>query len=243
MSDTLTADPAGPEDDDVRAGEYVLGLLEPDEARAFEARAAADAALARAIARWERDLSPLLALVTPVDPPAALWTRLERSAFGARPTAPASVTLPFPTRPARRTLNPWGAGAIGFALAAGLASVAFLARPTPSALPLPVAALVPKTPGAPVVVADLLPDGRLSVRPVSALATPAGRDYELWSLPSGATKPVPLGLLPGGGTVVPAGQVPTRSGLILISLEPTGGSPTGLPTGPVLWAGTFGGRT
>jgi anti-sigma-K factor RskA len=47
----------------------------------------------------------------------------------------------------------------------------------------------------------------------------------------------------GGVTRVPLDRLPpdlVRQGSVLaISLEPTGGSPTGAPTGPVLFTGTL----
>jgi anti-sigma-K factor RskA len=58
--------------------------------------------------------------------------------------------------------------------------------------------------------------------------------------------PRPLGLIPfmGAGTSVvrldlpvPAGQALQNIPALAVSLEPQGGSPTGLPTGPVLYSG------
>ena len=64
--------------------------------------------------------------------------------------------------------------------------------------------------------------------------------YELWALPRGGRPPVSLGLLPRDGTVKRALTAAQRAGLIgsdrvAVSLEPKGGSPTGQPTGPVLF--------
>ena len=54
-------------------------------------------------------------------------------------------------------------------------------------------------------------------------------------MPPGATKPASLGVIPAEGKVVPPG---IKAGtMLLVSLEPKGGSPTGQPTGPVLYAG------
>ena len=65
--------------------------------------------------------------------------------------------------------------------------------------------------------------------------------FELWILPSDKSKPISLGLLPQQGkkTVkVPAQLLALlqTSGLA-VSLEPIGGSPTGQPTGAVLYQG------
>ena len=232
MSGTMDGD-----DEDVRAGEYVLGLADPAEARNIEDEASRNARLAASIGGWERRFAPLYAAIPPVDPPPVLWTRLERNAFGADLSGTPRIAT------ARRSRVPlWGAGVAGFALAAGLAAVVVLQRPA-APPPVAVAALLPKTPGAAIIVAERLPDGALSFQSVGPLAAPAAHDYELWSLPTGATRPIALGLLRPGGVVLAADHVPSGAGQILVSLEPTGGSPTGLPTGPVLWGGAYAGHT
>ncbi len=66
--------------------------------------------------------------------------------------------------------------------------------------------------------------------------------WELWMLPGGDQKPVSLGLITTHETQVVkipaalAARLDTATGLAM-SVEPAGGSPTGLPTGPVLYAG------
>jgi anti-sigma-K factor RskA len=69
----------------------------------------------------------------------------------------------------------------------------------------------------------------------------AGKDFELWVI-QGKNAPVPMGVIPAGDTahlaVSPETKAKIDTGAILaVSLEPTGGSPTGLPTGPVVAAG------
>jgi len=66
------------------------------------------------------------------------------------------------------------------------------------------------------------------------------RAYELWALPGAGAAPVSLGLMPksGRGTLQlnDAQRLAlSRSRQIAVSLEPPGGSPTGAPTGPVLF--------
>ena len=52
--------------------------------------------------------------------------------------------------------------------------------------------------------------------------------------------PRSLGLLPGGsGTVALRGQVLAGADTLAVTLEPAGGSPTGAPTGPIVYAGKF----
>ncbi|MCQ8278842.1 anti-sigma factor [Acetobacteraceae bacterium KSS8] len=224
-------------DRDARAGEYVLGLGDAMERLAFEREMARDAALAAAVAEWERRLRPWLNAFRPMSPPQALWERLSRSAFGLE-----SVTaIPAHPKASGRLL----AGAIGFALAAGIAFAVVLGQPSllPSTTALPVAALLPKSAAAPVLVVLRDNQGGLLIRSIGALNAPAGKGYELWSLPAGATRPVALGMLVDGKARVQANAIPAGRGLILVSLEASGGSPTGLPQGPVLWSGAFAGAS
>jgi anti-sigma-K factor RskA len=68
----------------------------------------------------------------------------------------------------------------------------------------------------------------------------AGKSFELWALPDNGGAPVSLGLMPDSGELTRTLTEAQRSALlgsskVAVSLEPTGGSPTGAPTGPVLF--------
>jgi anti-sigma-K factor RskA len=90
---------------------------------------------------------------------------------------------------------------------------------------------------------------RLNARPVTQLQ-PGGRVYQLWLLPGEdagqgpGAGPVSLGLLDpsaGAGRALPEGvarQLTPGRG-VAVSLEPPGGSPTGAPTGPVVYTGVL----
>ncbi len=218
------------------AGEYVLGTLPPDEVARVALEAGSDPLLAGAIADWERRLLPLAALAPPVGPPGDLWPRIEASAHGEGSVA--VLRLRQRPRDAAR-LGVWrGVAAAGFVLAAGIAGVAILSR-QPAAGPVQVAALSPIGAKPAAFVIEAQRDGALSVRPLAPETVPTGRDLELWSLSAGDTVPHPLGVLPAGGLRLAAGAIPAGRVQILVSLEPTGGSPTGLPTGPVLYGGAI----
>jgi anti-sigma-K factor RskA len=85
---------------------------------------------------------------------------------------------------------------------------------------------------------ELLEGGTLTVKSSAPHALEAGQALELWALPEQGN-PVSLGLLPASGS--PSRSLSeiqlaalARAKQIAVSLEPRGGSPTGLPTGPVL---------
>ena len=74
--------------------------------------------------------------------------------------------------------------------------------------------------------------GRL-VRPTTAV--PTDKDLELWALPQGESRPRSLAHGRRRERQLPVQLTPHTQWLV--SLEPKGGSPTGQPTGPVLYAG------
>jgi anti-sigma-K factor RskA len=80
--------------------------------------------------------------------------------------------------------------------------------------------------------------GDVAIDPVRSQDLSAQKSFELWAIAGGPPKP--LGLVsatPGKPLVVPASAVGAAGTVLAVSLEPEGGSPTGLPTGPVLFQG------
>lgn len=218
------------EDRDALAAEAALGCLEGEDAREAARLTREDPLFAAAVAAWEAKLAPLGRIAPAVPPPADLW---ERIAVDSRPASvpdPVSPLVAFvPRRPRRGWFWPAATG-VSLALAASLAAFIVLRPAAPDA----VAVLTPVTGTAPVLVALESRTGTV-IRPTGALSLPPDRDMELWALADGATRPVSLGVMPPGGTVLPGSFA--RGTQLLVSLEPKGGSPTGQPTGPVIYGG------
>ena len=136
--------------------------------------------------------------------------------------------------PFRRRVRFWQATTAGaLAVAASLAAFLVLRQPEQ----LRVAMLAPVSGGAPVLMATAEGAGELIVRPTVSISVPTDKDLELWALPQGETKPRSLGVLPPSGTSLATSLALNTQ--LLVSLEPKGGSPTGQPTGPVLYGGWF----
>lgn len=216
--------PTDPADRDALAAEYVLGTLDAQAAREVEQALEADAGLRDMVAAWEARLAPLTALALPEAPPPGLWVRIAAALDGP---APAAVARP------PRFWRFWALGAS--AVAAGLAAFLLL-RPVPEQRLMTVL-LTQRDQPAWLVESD---GGALRLASLNPQPVPSDRVMQLWALPQGARAPTSLGLIPpeqGRLTVTPSAIRPEPGMLIEITLEPPGGSPTGRPTGPILFIG------
>lgn len=221
-----------PDDPDLRAAEYVLGTL-PAEARAAFARdLAADPGLAARVADWERRLAPLALCVPPVAPPADAWEAI------ARRLSPAEAANDNRVAALSAQLRRWRLATAGAGLvAAGLALfvAAGLRAPAPDSRYVAVVTSGGDLPA--LIVSVDTRAGTAQVRPVAAQA-PAGRSLELWYVGTGKA-PKTLGLLGERASriTLPEEATARGEGVIAVSVEPPGGSPTGQPTGQVIYTG------
>ncbi|HTW53380.1 MAG TPA: anti-sigma factor [Stellaceae bacterium] len=211
------------------AAEYVLGTMPALVRRRFERLLAADPKLRREVEDWHARFDPIDHGAPVREPPARVWRAVERRLALPRDSAVA--------RPGWLGSLAFWRGATLSATALAAAVILYVAvRPAPS--PATVVAILTDDTGAPGWVA--LGNGRggsVEVAPVHQVALDAAHAFELWAIAGGT--PHPLGLLqpePGHPLAVEAGLVPAK-GMLAISLEPAGGSPTGLPTGPVQYKG------
>ncbi len=229
-----------PELADALAAQYVAGTLRGGARRRFEALLPAHPALRRATASWQARLMPLTGAVTPVPPPPQAWAAIERRLW---PVAAASAAA---------TAQPWWRGLAFWRSASALATVAalslglLLANPQPQQPPVVV--VLQAADGAPAgassFVASFSGDGRsLVTRPVQPVSLQVDRALELWAVPPQGA-PRSLGLISANGlTVVRREKLPQalldqrNTAALAVSVEPPGGSPTGAPTGPVVFAG------
>lgn len=231
--------PDAPDGPDVLAAEYVMGAMTSEEALTFEAQMLGDAALRDSTAFWRVRLAPLADCVPTESPPPELWNRLALAA--GLPVPNAQMVTRKPRKPRTVLGRFWqntpfwrGLAAASTAVAAGLA-LYVLAPPQQASEPM-LAALSPAgAPGAMFLI-RVEPNGTGIVQAVGTPNVPVGRSLQLWTVASDTAVPVPLGLVPasGRGRLRIASAPGTR---ILVSLEPFGGSPTGKPTGPVVYAG------
>jgi anti-sigma-K factor RskA len=225
-----------PELSDRLAAAYVAGTLRGPARRRFVSLMRSHPGLRRAVSAWEARLMPLTTSVVPVTPPPRVWQTIEARIAPAKAGAAAQPGW-------------WGQLAFwrafsGMATLAAVSLAVLLLSPPPSQPPIvvvlsaaggvaPEGGVIPAS-----FVASISADGRAMVtRPISNVSLQADRSLELWAVPPQGA-PRSLGLISAqGATVVKRGKVLDNTAALAVSLEPTGGSPTGAPTGPILYVG------
>nr|WP_298686952.1 anti-sigma factor [uncultured Dongia sp.] len=215
------------DDADLTAAEFVLGTLSNGERSALEARFAYYPSWRVLVGRWADRLQPLAEAIPPVEPPPALRARI---------MAAAKVT-PF-TRMLRTVpRSVWRIGS--FASAAALLVAAMLLWPQ-APMRMEIATIGDATVPALVTIAadadrtELIVSSGLPLPPVD-------RDFELWVIPSDGS-PRSLGVIAGAVETLVKLPAAVRAfiaadSVLAVSVEPVGGSPSGKPTGPVIYTG------
>ncbi len=229
MSGTL---PTNPEALDLLAGEYVLGTLDARQTATVAAAMLRDPVLEALVADWVRRLDPLTRLAPPEAPPTDLWERIAARLPGAAPAKAGWLSGAWL----------WRGWAVGASLAAAVfAGLAFIPGEKPAYMTVMVSDR-----SAPAWIAQTDRSGGITLAAVRPAfgdpqpAAPDGRVMQLWGLRPGDAGPTSLALLPRtpGRVTIPAPALrPVNNMLVEISLEPEGGSPTGRPTGPILFYG------
>lgn len=231
-------------DDRIHAAEFVLGLLEPEMHAAAERRLTSDPAFAREVAAWQKHFAAFDDTADPVVPAEGLWRRIEAgmgTAVAAPPAAPAGLLRRF-----------WNSvGALRIAALSGLTAALALAVVTTVTVrhaqevaarkPIYVAILVDDATRQAGAIVNAFADGRVEMIPLVDMSVPAGRSLQVWTLWNREVGPRSVGLLDRArATPLDLERLPTTTvdQLFEITLEPAGGSPTGRPTGPILYKGT-----
>ncbi|GHC99407.1 DNA-directed RNA polymerase sigma-70 factor [Pseudorhodoferax aquiterrae] len=223
-----------PDERSVAAAEYVLGTLDAAARTEVERRLPDDAALRADVYAWQDRLLPLAARVPAAEPPAALWPGIAARVAPIARHAPAANDAVWRSRARWRT-----AALLSMAASIALAAVLVL-RPPETQVRYITLLQAPDTQRTGWIVEATTGERILLVPVAPGAALPPDRSLQFWTKPEGAARPTSLGLVqPGARLELPVDRAPGlgEQQLFELTLEPQGGSPTGLPTGPILFVG------
>lgn len=221
------------------AAEYVLGTLAGRARKRFEFYIHQDPSLQALVQKWGHVLHPMGSLLKPIKPPKRVWKSIEQR-----------LRLTDSSKGFWNNLAIWRTfSALGAALAVVVGLYLGPLQPISHVeVSTDYLAVIQNSQlqGAWVVSTDVK-QKRLIVRNLKTQQLASNKDFELWLLPAANKKktfkaPISVGLIKSGSkTEIVLSDVQLsaiqQAGGVAVSLEPLGGSPTGLPTGPVLYQG------
>lgn len=213
------------------AAEYALGTLRGAARRRFERSLKDDPQLRRLVADWQTRLAPLDDAAEAIAPPRRVWQTIEQRIAHASRRSQIWNSIGF-----------WRGTALASSTAAALLVALLLFAPPRETMVV----VMSDDRSHPAITVSWRPEQigekRLRVRVIGHQTMAAGTAWEMWMVPPGGGNPVSLGLITTHETqtliVPPQLQDAINSALALaMSVEPQGGSPTGLPSGPVIYQG------
>lgn len=222
------------------SAEYVVGTLQGRARSRFELWLRSDPGLRREVEHWQQRLEPMGSSYPEEQPSPAVWQRIQSRIDPARDTRRASSWL--------SSLAFWRVSSLA---TAALAAVMFgyialgPARPGNAPADAMVVVLQDQTETPMMTVAwapDVRGTPRLRLRVIGHQTMDPETAWELWMIPGPGEAPRSLGLITTHETQfvpIPSGMLPALNAAagMAMSVEPKGGSPTGRPTGPVLYSG------
>jgi len=220
---------------DALAQQYAAGTLRGGARRRYEALLPGHPLLRSALLQWQLRLMPLSVALAPQAPPRRVWRRIEQRLWPTAVVAPQKWW---------QRLSLWrGVSALASVATLGLALLLVLPGPAQPPVVVVLQGIGGAAQGVNSFVASVSADGRaLVTRPLLPVSLQADRVLELWSVPPEGA-PRSLGLIAADGATVidrkrlPASLLKGGTAALAVSVEPPGGSPTGVPTGPVVYAG------
>ena len=210
------------------AAEYVLGTLRGKARLRFESIMMQSYKARLAVWEWEQHINPMAEALPMEKPPQKIWKNISQR---------------IDPRPKATTAGLWLWRSIGMVSTAAVVVLAVLINfsSLQGSQPDQLAMFSDEQAKPLWLVTTNSHNGKLVVKPINAQALAVDdKAFELWMLPKQGS-PQSMGLLPVSGNAVATVLSPQVLNLLqennglAISLEPKGGSPTGAPTGPVLY--------
>jgi anti-sigma-K factor RskA len=220
-------------EDEMLAAEYATGVLPLAERRAFEQRLTSDVSLKAKLRHWEEHFIALSDEITPIAAPKHVLQKIESRLF-ADQQAPKGLM---------QSLMLWRGLSMASLGALAVAGFLYLQQPNlvQSSTENYVAQLSGPGDALKLVAYYDAQNGQIKLNRVAGTPV-AGRVFELWLI-EGKNPPVSLGVLPTTSISTLPLNAELKSklagGVLAISDEPLGGSPTGQPTGAVLATGNI----
>jgi anti-sigma-K factor RskA len=228
------------DDIDGLAAEYVLGTLTREERQVVADRRVTDKALDRAIEAWERRLAPLLENISPVAPSPNLYNKIRAQIGSPQQVISLKAREQLLARRAARWRNAFvGATAVAACLVGVLGYRETVGRDEARQY----VAVLDSGDDLPAFL--LTVDTRTKMCVITAVNPPtqSAKTYQVWMVSDKMPKPKSLGMVnkPGEMQMMPM-QSRSEMDLLMnasfaVSVEPMGGSPTGAPSGPVMFTG------
>lgn len=209
------------------AADYAIGLMPASARRRFEQLLVDDAALRRELAHWQETLASLTEALPERPVPDRVWHGIS-----------ARIEPQVLHVPEKRPFWNWLRLTAAACSIVALVFIGSLYNRDDARY----SATLVSTDAKPALKVEAHTD-YLQVEPLTLAAVEADRSLELWAIPDGG-KPISLGVVPVGGKgkveLSEAQKALIAKPIVLaVTLEPKGGSPTGKPTGPVLYQGAL----
>jgi anti-sigma-K factor RskA len=209
------------------AADYAIGLMPVAARRRFEQLLLEDPALRVELAQWQESLASLTAALPEQPVPEHVWQGIT-----AR-IDPQELHVP-----ARRPFWTW----LRITMAVCSLVIAVTLGVIYTGDDVRYSATLASANAQPALRVQAHAD-YLEVEPLTLAAIEPDQSLELWAIPADG-KPISLGVIPAGGKGKVELSEPQKALIgkpiaLAVSLEPKGGSPTGQPTGPVLYQGAL----
>lgn len=219
---------------------YVTGVMPYLARRRFQDLITSNEAVQESVLAWEAYFMPLALAVAPIKPSDLVWRRILNNInttprknkpgnFGSRPLVAGFSALMFVGLVVTST------GWWQTANQAPQVIVETVEKPVPESAIISVMG----QPEPPIWIIKIYPETKnltVAVQDIPQLVPE--KDYQLWALKNDET-PISLGILPKTGDAelkldeVMLASI-AQSSILAVSLEPLGGSPKNVPTGPVI---------
>lgn len=229
-------------DIELQAAEYVLGQQRGEERQALKKQMLTNAELRYWVNWWEQRLFSLALHPKPETPRNTVWERIQAHLFSHAEHAN-TERMGSRHQQASTKGNHWGgrwysAALAGFALMAlSVVTTLYVDSQLAPSREAPTHYASFESGGMIDHIVERYENGDIATIAVRPAVTADKKVLELWAI-ADSGKPISLGVMPQHGKqVITAPKAVRRiSGTLVlaVSVEPPGGSPTGLPTGPVV---------